>query len=126
MLGDDSASSPSSEGPPALRNRSGAPPLSCISYTPVIRRKTLCGFADLHLRPWHLRLLGCSCHRQDGSRWVHLPSRALIDKDGHALRDDGGKIRYEAVIQFDDKDTHRRFSDAAVEAIDAYQPGWSA
>src|SRR3954451_17945099 len=83
------------------------PPISCIGYSPKHGASTLRGFGDFHIRPWHLRLLGCSCHRRGQDRWMHLPSRVLIDKTGQALRDDDGKFRYEAALQFDDKDTHR-------------------
>ena len=69
-------------------------------------------------------MLGCSCHRQNESRWVGLPGKPLIDKAGPALRDDNGKIRYQAVLAFDDREILRRFSDAACAALDVYPPGW--
>ena len=49
----------------------------------------------------------------------------MTDREGVPLRDEAtGKIRYVSFAAFDDKDLLRRFSDAAVAALDPYPPGW--
>jgi hypothetical protein len=96
----------------------------CISFN-AFSSGTLRGFGDFHIAGWHFRILGCSCHRQNESRWVGLPSKPLFDKQtGLVLRDDGGKVKYVPVISFDDMSLLRRFSDASVAALDLYAPGW--
>ena len=67
--------------------------VTCIGFTPF-GTGTLRGFGGFHVVGWRLRVLGCSCHRQNESRWVGLPGKPLVDKAGVALRDDNGKIRY--------------------------------
>ena len=103
------------------RKEGGVP---CINFQPF-ESGTLRGFGDFHIVGWHFRVFGCSCHVQNDRRWVGLPGKPLLDRAGQVQRDeDTGKIRYVPVIGFDDKDLLHRFNDAAVAALDAYQPGW--
>jgi hypothetical protein len=97
--------------------------LSCIGFKPITGSSTLKGFADLHIGLWHLRIFGCACHAKGDKRWVQLPARPQLDKEGHAVRDDAGKVRYYPAISFDDDETRRRFSDAAIAALDSYTNG---
>jgi hypothetical protein len=41
----------------------------------------------------------------------------MLSKDGTALRDDAGKVRYSPIISFDTKQTRDRLSRAVVEAL---------
>lgn len=41
----------------------------------------------------------------------------MIDRHRLALRDAAGKIRYQPVIEFRDRDTRTRWSDAVIEAM---------
>ena len=98
--------------------------IACIGFQPF-ESGTLRGFGDFLVPAWHLQMLGCSCHCQGDRRWIGLPSKPLIDRGGHALRDEStGKIRYAPVVGFDDKEVLHRFSDAAIAALDVYRPGW--
>lgn len=104
-----------------LGKRSQAGGLTCLAFHSV-HTGTLKGFADFHIIGWHLRIFGCTCHCLGDSRWVQLPSKPLIDKDGQALRHvETGKIRYVPILAFDDNDV---LSDAACLALDASHPGW--
>jgi hypothetical protein len=104
------------------RQRAGGG-IGCLQFTPIDRRGSLVGFADLHVPAYRIRLFSCTVHEQNGRRWVGLPGRPWV-KDGELVRDpDTGKVRYEAILAFDDQAILRRFSDAAVAAIEAYDAG---
>ncbi len=108
-----------------LPHREGG--LSVLAFNTVAGPNTLRGFVDLHIVPWHFRILGCPAHCQGERRWVGLPGKPMTDRDGVPLRDEtNGRVRYASFAAFDNKDTLRRFSDAAVAALDVYTNGaWS-
>jgi hypothetical protein len=82
-------------------------------------RGTLRGFADL-LVDGSLVLLGCTLHERNESRWVNPPGRPQLDSRRQLVTADDGKIKYSPVIDFVDGKARTRWSDAAVEAIDAF------
>ncbi len=46
----------------------------------------------------------------------------MFDKDGRALRDDRGKIRYANAFTFDSKEVRNAFSEAVIAAVIAAYP----
>jgi hypothetical protein len=59
----------------------------------------------------------------DGARaWASPPSKPMIDRNGVAMRDDKGKIRYVALITFATKERRDRFSEAIIEAMRIAHP----
>jgi hypothetical protein len=101
------------------------PPIVILRFNRATGRSpasSLRGFFDLQIPRWHLRLSGCTLNASHGKYWIGLPSRPLIDRDGHALRDDAGKIRYEPIITFTDNDRRNRFTEATLAAIAAHDP----
>jgi hypothetical protein len=101
------------------------PSVTVLAFSPITRRGSLVGFADLHLPRHRMKLFSCTVHEQNGSRWVGLPARTWVDRDGNLVRDqDTGKPKYQPILQFDSKDILNAFSDAAISALDAYQSGW--
>jgi hypothetical protein len=46
----------------------------------------------------------------------------MLSKDGVALRDDAGKVRYSPIVSFTDKQTRDRLSKAVVSALHAAHP----
>jgi hypothetical protein len=46
----------------------------------------------------------------------------MVDRDGVALKDQKGKIRYVPVIEFTSKKIRNRWSDAVIEAMRAAHP----
>lgn len=59
----------------------------------AFRSGTLRGFARVAL-PWGMILADVGLHvAADGRAWASAPCRAMVDRDGHALRDAGGQIR---------------------------------
>jgi hypothetical protein len=81
------------------------------------RSNTLYGFADVLIPQLHLRIRELTVHESHGRRWVGLPGRPQIDRDGAARRDDRGKVAYRPVLEFIDRETGDAFSARALEAL---------
>jgi hypothetical protein len=46
----------------------------------------------------------------------------MIGRDGVALKDEKGKVKYAPVVSFTDKNTRNRWSDAVIVALHAAHP----
>jgi hypothetical protein len=67
-------------------------------------------------------LRACSVVRtKAGEFFVLPPSMPMLTRDGVALRDDAGKVRYAAAVVFT-RDAGRRFSNAVLEALRRAHP----
>ena len=47
----------------------------------------------------------------------HPPSRPMLGRDGSVMKDTNGKVRYQPIITFRDKQTQARWSAAVIEAM---------
>jgi hypothetical protein len=65
----------------------------------LMRRNTLCGFATVEL-PSGLVIEGIAVHVRGDRAWASPPARPILDENGHALRDDRGKIRYAEILRW--------------------------
>jgi hypothetical protein len=83
-----------------------------------VRRNTLRGFAKIRVPEWRMIISDIALHEKDGRRWVLLPTKQLLDRNGEPMRGDDGKQRYMRLIQFDDREIGDRFSDAVVKAVE--------
>jgi hypothetical protein len=92
------------------------------AFTPR-RSNTLFGFVDVVIPELRLRIREAAVHQSHGRRWIGLPGKPQVDRDGAARRDDRGKIAYSAILQFLDRDTADAFSERAVEALLRDFPG---
>jgi hypothetical protein len=90
-----------------------------LEWRPV-ERGTLIGFARVKVEPWHLVFDGCAVHKKSDRRWVALPARPQIDKDGQALRDESGKVKYAPALWFSDRTVSDRFSASVIAALDRF------
>jgi hypothetical protein len=95
------------------------------------RSNTLFGFIDLVIPELRLRIREATIHEAHGRRWVSLPSKPQVDRDGVARRDDRGKIAYSPILQFTDRAVGDAFSARAIEALlesfpDAFTDGPAA
>jgi hypothetical protein len=95
--------------------------LSIVSWKPIAKN-TLRGFACVRIGRLGLVVADVAVHQKNQSRWVSLPARAMIDRDGGLLRDDAGKIKYASILQWSDRKTADRFGAAVVEALLARFP----
>jgi hypothetical protein len=86
------------------------------------RSNTLFGFVDLVIPEPRLRIREATIHESHGRRWIGLPAKPQIDRDGAARRDARGKVAYTAVLQFTDREVGDAFSARALEALLARYP----
>lgn len=95
--------------------------IQCESYTPI-GKNSLVGKADIRISELRLTIRGVLILENSGKRWASLPSPAMIDRNGVALRGDDGKIRYSNTFQFDSKEVRDAFSRAVIDAVLAHCP----
>ena len=96
--------------------------VTCIDFTPYTRN-TLRGFATIRLPELKLIVHDVAVHQhENGSRWVGLPSKPLLDKNGVARRGPAGKIEYAQLFEFEGRETRDAFSRAVVAAVLAFAP----
>jgi hypothetical protein len=81
------------------------------------RSNTLVGFATVLLPQLHLRIHDLTVHEKNQSRWVGLPAKPWVGRDGIAKRGDDGKMIYAPVIEFTDRETRDAFSTRVIEAL---------
>jgi hypothetical protein len=55
-----------------------------------LRSNTLFGFATIVLPELHLRILDAAVHESHDKRWIGLPAKPQIDREGAVRRDDRG------------------------------------
>jgi hypothetical protein len=89
-------------------------------WKPVVRN-TLRGFFTAHL-PSGMTLHDVALHTRDRVWWVSPASKPMLNSDGVVLRDDGGKIRYSAIVAFDDKTSRQRFNSLLITALQQAHP----
>src|SRR5262249_49568266 len=82
-----------------------------------LRSNSLFGFVDVVIPEMHLRIREATVHESHGKRWIGLPARAQIDRDGQVRRDERGKPAYAAILQFTDRATGDAFSARAIAAL---------
>ena len=70
-----------------------------------------------------LKMSDLTVHASHGKRWVGLPARPVLGQDGKPQTDDKGKVRYAAILEWDNRDTGDRFSEAVIQAIEREFPG---
>jgi hypothetical protein len=98
----------------------GLPSITCLSFQPANKPGVLKGWADLHLPRMKMRLHGCPVFyaATSNSAWAGLPSR-------ETGKDQEGKPRFAAMVEWDSRAINDAFSRAAIAAVDAYYgPAW--
>ena len=88
-----------------------------VEHFKPLRSHSLVGFADLLIPEMRLRIKEASIHQAHGRRWVGLPAKPQIDREGRVRHDDRGKTAYANILQFTDKATSDAFSERAIEAL---------
>jgi hypothetical protein len=95
------------------------PPLTISDWKPR-QSGTLRGFCTAHL-PSGMILHEVGIHTRNGSWWAAPASKPML-KDGDALRDDAGKIRYAAVVSFETTQIRNRLSRGVIDALRQAHP----
>jgi hypothetical protein len=87
------------------------------NYWPLAKL-SLVGKCDVHIRELRMTARGVLILSTNGKWWVSPPSPAKLDKEGHALRDESGKVSYANAFTFDSKEVRRdAFSAAVINAL---------
>jgi hypothetical protein len=87
-----------------------------------LRSNTLFGFVTITIPELHLRICDCAAHEKNGKRWIGLPAKPQITRDGTVRRDDRGKVAYTPMMEFIDKQTRDAFGARVVAALLEFAP----
>jgi hypothetical protein len=87
-----------------------------------LRSNTLFGFVTIHIPALHLRIVDLTVHQKNETRWVSMPGKPQLDREGNVRRDDRGKILYSSVIEFTDKATRDAFSARVIASLLEFAP----
>jgi hypothetical protein len=83
----------------------------------ALRKNSLRGFVRVRL-PSGMILSDVAIHAgSDHKAWAAPPSKPMIDREGHVLRDPEDKVRYVPIIAFAAKGHRDRFSALVVAAV---------
>jgi hypothetical protein len=96
-------------------------PVALLEWRPL-KQNSLRGFATVRIGA-ALKVADVTVHCSAGRRWASMPSKVQINKEGVALRDERGKMKYVPLISWMDKGTADRFSEGVIQAIEAQYPG---
>jgi hypothetical protein len=89
--------------------------LECVSWRQLCMG-SLRGFATIKVLEMRISFREVALHERGRRSWAQLPSRPW-QRDGQLVAGDDGKIRYQALFDFDDDRVRRAFSDACVRAV---------
>ena len=93
--------------------------VSLLDWRPF-RKNSLLGFAKIRLGA--LKMSDITVHANHGRRWVGLPARPILGTDGKVQTDERGKVKYAPILEWDNRDTGDRFSEAVIAAIAREHP----
>jgi hypothetical protein len=85
---------------------------------------TLRGFCTITIPELHLKVYDITVHRKGAARWVGLPAKPQIGRDGSARRDEHGKTLYTPILEFTDKPTRDAFSARVIAAVAEFAPAF--
>ena len=89
----------------------------------AVRRNTLRGFATVLIPEMHLSIHDIGVHQHDnGKRWVSLPAKPVLDRDGNPTRTSEGRIEYARLFSFDSRAVSDAFSAAVIAAVVEFDP----
>lgn len=94
-------------------------PVVILEWRPM-RRNSLLGFASVQLGA--LKIKDVTININTGRKWAGLPAKPMIDKEGNAMRNDQGKIRYVPILEWDTKGAGDRFSESVIVALEEKYP----
>jgi hypothetical protein len=84
--------------------------------------KTLRGFCTVAIPELHLRIIDVSIHEKGEARWVGLPAKPQIGRDGVVRRDGSGKTAYSPIMEFTDRQVRDAFSARVIAALLEFAP----
>ena len=99
-----------------------SPPPMQVSLTDwrPLRRNSLLGFASV--RVGALLIKDITLHVANGKRWAGLPAKPRLSAGGEVMKDAKGKVLYTPVMEWTNRDTADRFSNAVIDAVAREHP----
>jgi hypothetical protein len=91
------------------------------AFTPRVSN-TLRGFVTVVVPELHMKINDITVHQKNESRWIGLPGKPQIGRDGQVRKDERGKTLYTPVLEFIDSKTRDAFSHRVVEELLAHTP----
>ena len=95
--------------------------VTCTAFARV-SRNTLRGFATIAIAEMSLSFRDVALHVKGDSRWVALPSKIMLDKNGHIIRTPDGKPKYTQLFEFKTDRVRKAFSQRVCEAVLEFAP----
>lgn len=86
-----------------------------------LRKNSLLGFAEVAFQSGLVIAEVCIMQGEHGP-WANPPSRPMVGRDGRALTDERGKVRYQPLISFSSKEIKNRWSDGVIAAMQEQHP----
>ena len=86
------------------------------------RTASLRGFADILMVETGLHIRDIGLFERDGRRWVMLPGRPQVNREGYTLKEPDGKVKYATILHFE-REAGDAFSRAVIAAVLAEHPG---
>ena len=86
-----------------------------------MQRNTLRGFGRVRM-PSGMVFHDVTIHAMPGKAWAMPASKPQVDKDGMALKDGDGKVKYSPIISFTSREIQTRWSDAVINALRISHP----
>jgi hypothetical protein len=91
------------------------------AFTPR-HSNTLVGFVTVVVPELHMKINDITVHQKNESRWIGLPGKPQIGRDGQVRKDERGKTLYTPVLELIDSKTRDAFSHRVVEALLEFAP----
>ena len=88
--------------------------VTLIDWRPL-RRNSLLGFASVQAGALIIRDI--TLHTTYGKYWAGLPAKPRLASGGDVMKDERGKILYTPIMEWANKQTADRFSDAVIAAV---------
>ena len=86
-----------------------------------LRKGSLLGFAKVEL-PSGMVLNDVTIMSGDRGPWASPPSKPMVGRDGTAMTDGNGKVKYSPIVEFTSKEVRQRFSDGVIDGLRASHP----
>ena len=90
-------------------------------FSPRVRA-SLRGFCSKVLLPSGMVLHDVAIYQDGQAAWASPPSKPMLDRNGVAMKDADGKIRYAPVVSFASRQACDEFSHAVIAALRTAHP----
>jgi hypothetical protein len=94
--------------------------MKILDWRPM-RWNSLPGFVKIEM-PSGLVIADVTVLGGERGAWASPPSKPMLGRDGIALKDQNGKIKYCPIIEFTSKEVRDRFSTGVIQALRREHP----